>query len=109
MSGAAQALASAQPAPGAHGRRFEAGAATRESPWVRRTILTLGLGFFALFLLMPLATVFTEALRKGLGVYVAALVEPDALSALRLTLVAALIAVPVNLVLRVRGVGRHEV
>lgn len=78
--------------------RFESSAATRERPWVKWTVLTLGLGFFALFLLLPLATVFTEALRKGLGVYFAALTEPDALSALMLTLTAALIAVPLNLV-----------
>ncbi len=77
--------------------RFEAGAATREQPWVKRTVLTLGLSFFALFLLLPLATVFTEALRKGVGVYFAALSEPDALSALALTLIAAAIAVPLNL------------
>ena len=108
MSGVASALVAPAPAPapapsparlrGAHGRRFESGAATRESPWVRRTILTLGLGFFALFLLLPLATVFAEALRHGLRVYLAALVEPDALAALRLTLIAAAIAVPLNLV-----------
>lgn len=78
--------------------RFERSAATREQPWVRRIVLTLGLSFFALFLLLPLATVFTEALRKGFGVYVAALIEPDALSALMLTLLAAAIAVPLNLV-----------
>jgi len=78
--------------------RFENNAATREQPWVKWTVLTLGLGFFALFLLLPLVTVFAEALRKGLGVYFAALTEPDALSALKLTLIAALIAVPLNLV-----------
>jgi sulfate/thiosulfate transport system permease protein len=78
--------------------RFEGGAATREQPWVKRIVLTLGLSFFALFLLLPLATVFTEALRKGVGVYFAALTEPDALSALALTLIAAGIAVPLNLV-----------
>jgi sulfate transport system permease protein len=65
---------------------------------VRYTLLTVALGFFALFLLMPLFAVFTEALRKGWGVYFSALVEPDALSAMRLTLLAAAIAVPLNLV-----------
>jgi sulfate/thiosulfate transport system permease protein len=78
--------------------RFESNPATREAPWVKWTILTLGLGFFALFLVLPLVTVFTEALRKGVGVYFAALTEPDAVSALQLTLLAALIAVPLNLV-----------
>ena len=79
-------------------QRLELSAATRERPWVKWTVLTVALGFFALFLLLPLVTVFVEALRKGVGVYIAALIEPDALSALRLTLLAALIAVPLNLV-----------
>jgi sulfate transport system permease protein len=78
--------------------RFEANPATREAPWVRCTILALGLAFFALFLLLPLTTVFTEALRKGVDVYLAALTEPDAVAALKLTLIAAAIAVPLNLV-----------
>ena len=81
-----------------HAARFEAGPATREAPWVKWTVLTLGLSFFSLFLLLPLATVFTEALRKGFDVYLAALTEPDAVSALQLTLLAAAIAVPLNLV-----------
>ena len=51
-----------------------------------------------LFLLLPLVAVFAEALRKGWSVYLAALVEPDALSAIRLTLLTAAIAVPLNLV-----------
>ena len=96
MSAAASAIAA--PRPPAHGARFESNPATREAPWVKWTILALGLGFFALFLLLPLITVFAEALRKGVGVYFAALTEPDAVSALKLTLLAALIAVPLNLV-----------
>jgi sulfate transport system permease protein len=86
------------PRPPAHGARFESRAATREQRWVKWTVLGLALSFFALFLLLPLATVFTEALRKGFGVYLNALIEPDALSALKLTLIAALVAVPLNLV-----------
>jgi len=82
----------------AHATRFEASGATREAPWVKWTILALALSFFALFLLLPLATVFAGALRKGVEVYVAALTEPDAVSALQLTLLAAAIAVPLNLV-----------
>ena len=72
--------------------------ATTESPWVRRLIIGLGLGFMTLFLFIPLATVFHEALKKGWDVYVAAIVEPDALSAIKLTLIAAGISVPLNLV-----------
>jgi sulfate transport system permease protein len=72
--------------------------ATTEAPWVRRTLIGLALAFMTLFLFVPLGTVFYEALRKGWDVYVAALVEPDALSAIKLTLLAAAISVPLNLV-----------
>ena len=78
--------------------RFEARAATRETPVVKWLILGTALTFFAVFLLMPLIAVFVEALRKGWETYVTALVAPDALSALRLTLLAAAIALPLNLV-----------
>ena len=82
----------------AHARRFETNAATREPAWVKGVLMTVALTFFALFLVLPLATVFAEALRKGWSVYFAALVEPDALSAIRLTLLVTAIAVPLNLV-----------
>jgi sulfate transport system permease protein len=78
--------------------RFEARAATREAPWVKWTLIVVALLFFALFLLMPLVAVFIEALRKGWEAYFAALIEPDALASVRLTLIAAGIAVPLNLV-----------
>jgi sulfate transport system permease protein len=71
---------------------------TTESPWVRRTLLGVALVFMLLFLVLPLAAVFTEALRKGLDAYWEALQEPDAWSAIRLTLITALVAVPLNLV-----------
>ena len=69
-----------------------------ESAWVRRSLIGLALVFVFLFLLLPLAAVFTEALRKGWDAYGAALQEPDAWSAIRLTLITAAIAVPMNLV-----------
>src|SRR5262245_55869793 len=78
--------------------RFEANAATRDPPWIKIVILGISLSFFALFLLMPLIAVFLEAFRRGWALYLAALVEPDALSAIRLTLLIAGIAVPLNLV-----------
>jgi sulfate transport system permease protein len=81
-----------------HAARFESRSATREPTWVKWTLIGVSLTFFALFLLMPLIAVFVEALRKGWDTYLAALVEPDALSAIRLTLIAAAIAVPLNLV-----------
>jgi sulfate transport system permease protein len=72
--------------------------ATREPRAVRLALTAAVLLFLALFLLLPLAVVFTEALRKGWDVYLAALVEPDALAAIRLTLLVAALAVPANLV-----------
>jgi len=71
---------------------------TTEAPWVQWTLTAIALLFLLLFLLLPLAAVFTEALRKGLDAYWAALQEPDAWSAIRLTLMTAAIAVPLNLV-----------
>lgn len=71
---------------------------TTEAPWVRWTLIALALVFLLLFLVLPLAAVFAEALRKGLGAYLEGLREPDAWSAIKLTLVTAAIAVPLNLV-----------
>lgn len=81
--------------------RFEpvfAPAATTEPRWVRALLITIALAFALLFLLIPLAVVFTEALRKGWSAYLAAIVDEDARSAIRLTLMTAAIAVPANLV-----------
>ena len=83
---------------GDHASKYESRSATREAPWVKGLILGLSLTFFAVFLLLPLVAVFVEALRKGLETYWLALVEPDALSAIKLTLITAAIALPVNLV-----------
>ncbi|MGE8493193.1 MULTISPECIES: sulfate ABC transporter permease subunit CysW [Comamonas] len=69
-----------------------------EPRWVRWTLTGIALTFMVLFLLLPLVAVFVEALRKGWDTYVAALTEPDAWSAIKLTLITALIAVPLNLV-----------
>jgi len=77
-------------------RRAEAG--TTEAAWVRYTLIGISLVFLFLFLVLPLAAVFAEAFRKGFDAYWDALKEPDAWSAIRLTLITALIAVPLNLV-----------
>ncbi|HNN29103.1 MAG TPA: sulfate ABC transporter permease subunit CysW, partial [Agitococcus sp.] len=77
---------------------YQSSSATREPTWVRWTLLSLALAFFVLFLVLPLATVFIEAFRKGWDVYLAALVESDAKSAIFLTLTIAVISVPLNLV-----------
>jgi sulfate transport system permease protein len=65
---------------------------------VRVLLIAIALGFLFLFLVLPLATVFTEAFANGTAAYLEAIREPDALAALRLTLLAAAIAVPANLV-----------
>ena len=69
----------------------------RDPVWLRRTLIGLALAFLALFLLLPLAAVFAEALRRGLGAYFAAFRDADALAAIRLTFLATAIAVPANL------------
>jgi sulfate transport system permease protein len=72
--------------------------ATAEPPWVRRVLIGLALAFLTLFLFIPLATVFFEAFKKGWEVYIAAVTDDDALSAVKLTLIAAAISVPLNVV-----------
>ena len=78
--------------------RFEDRIATRDQGWVKTLVLTVSLTFFVLFILLPLILVFVEAFRKGWDTYIAALVDPDAVSAIKLTLLAAAIAVPLNLI-----------
>jgi len=72
--------------------------ATTEPAIVRWTLIGTALVFLGLFLVVPLAAVFTLALQKGVSAYFAAFREPDALAAIRLTLLTAGIAVPLNLV-----------
>jgi sulfate/thiosulfate transport system permease protein len=83
-------------APQSSGRTAHKG--TTEARWVRVMLITIALGFMLLFLVLPLAAVFTEALRKGVGAYVEALQDPDAWSAIRLTMITAAVAVPLNLI-----------
>jgi sulfate transport system permease protein len=72
--------------------------ATKEPIWVRWLLISVAFIFLALFLFVPLVSVFYEAFKKGVDVYLAAITEPDAISAIWLTLTAAIIAVPLNLV-----------
>src|SRR5687767_6568700 len=72
--------------------------ATGEPPWVKWLLIGGALAFLAFFLFVPLAIVFVEAFKKGFDVYLAAIGEPDALSAVKLTLIATVISVPLNLV-----------
>ena len=73
-------------------------AATAEPRWVKWTLIGVALSFLTFFLFVPLAIVFVEAFKKGVEVYLASITEPDALSAIELTLIAAAISVPMNLV-----------
>ncbi|HVZ43243.1 MAG TPA: sulfate ABC transporter permease subunit CysW [Ramlibacter sp.] len=85
--------------------------ATAESPGVRRALIALALLFLFFFLVLPLAAVFTQALSKGLDAYFDALKEPDAWSAIRLTLLTAAIAVPLNLVFGIAAawaIAKHD-
>ncbi|MGV8997359.1 MAG: sulfate ABC transporter permease subunit CysW [Parvibaculaceae bacterium] len=69
-----------------------------ETSLVRRLLIGFVFFWLVLFLLLPLAVVFAEALRQGVDPFFAALIEPDALAAIRLTLLVSAIAVPANLV-----------
>jgi sulfate transport system permease protein len=72
--------------------------AITEPLWIRWTLIGVALVFLALFLVLPLLAVFKEAFSRGAGVYFAALVEPDAWHAIKLTLLAAAISVPLNMI-----------
>ena len=72
--------------------------ATTEPVWVRRIVIGVGAVFLALFVLVPLAAVITAALSHGVAAYARSISDPAALRALKLTLIAAAIAVPLNLV-----------
>jgi sulfate transport system permease protein len=71
---------------------------TLEPAWVRIALIAVALIFLTLFLFVPLVAVFVEAFKKGWEAYVAAVIEEDAISAIKLTLITAAIAVPLNLV-----------
>ncbi|MDN5850714.1 MAG: sulfate ABC transporter permease subunit, partial [Nitrococcus sp.] len=72
--------------------------ATTETTWVKWLLIAISLGFLTLFLFAPLAAVFVEAFRNGVGAYLMSFTEPAALAAIKLTLLVAAIAVPLNLV-----------
>ena len=72
--------------------------ATEDPWWAKALILALVLGFLALVLILPLVSVFVEALRKGVGPALEAIKNPDAIAAIQLTLITAAIAVPFNAV-----------
>ena len=84
---------------------------TSEPRWVQALLILGAVGFLVAFLLLPLVLVFIEALRNGAAAFWAAVSEPDALAAIRLTLLVTAIVVPLNLVFGVAAawlVARHE-
>lgn len=72
--------------------------AVSEAAWVKLLLIGAGIGILTLLLLLPLVTVFGQALSKGIDAYANALIDDDALAAIRLTLIVAVIAVPLNVV-----------
>jgi sulfate/thiosulfate transport system permease protein len=72
--------------------------ALRDPRWARAAIFVGGIGFLFVFVVLPMATVAVEAFRKGVGLYFHSLNDPDTVSAIRMTLTVAAIAVPLNLV-----------
>lgn len=77
--------------------RKKAGArAADEQLWVRIPLIALSLGFLLLFLVLPLVAIFIGAFEKGASLYFAAITDPDALSAIQLTLLVAVLTVPLN-------------
>jgi sulfate/thiosulfate transport system permease protein len=79
-------------------QRRNAGAVVNESAWVRVLLIGAVVFFLSVFLILPLMVVFSEAFKKGIEVYLASISEPDAAAAIRLTLLTAAIAIPLNLV-----------
>ena len=77
--------------------------AIEDPPWVRRAAIALALLAMGVLFLLPLVTVFTEALRRGFGAALAAVAEPDAVAAIRLTLLVAVTAVPINMLGGIAG------
>jgi sulfate transport system permease protein len=78
---------------------FSARADTRTEPWlIRAVIIAVAVTFLTVFVVLPLVVVFAQAFSKGIGAYFSALTDPEALSAIRLTLAVAAISVSLNLV-----------
>jgi sulfate/thiosulfate transport system permease protein len=92
------AVAVKSPLVSSHLKAIPTPSATLEPVWVRAVLITISLVFLTLFLFIPLVAVFHEAFKKGWDVYVESITEPDAVAAIKLTLIAAGIAVPLNLI-----------
>ena len=78
---------------------YQDNAATRDAPWVRALFIGVASVFMVVMLVIPLMAVFYEAFKGGWDLYLAALVEPEALAAIKLTLITAAIVLPINIVM----------
>lgn len=104
MAGAARKILSAR-------RAAPTRPATSDPPLVKWTLLVVALGFLGLFVVLPLAVVFVEALKEGIGPFFDALSHPDTVSAIKLSLAAVALAVPLNIVFGVAAawaIGRFD-
>ena len=90
------ATASQLSAPRGKAQRARVPLPLTESPASRMVLIAVAMAFLVLFLLLPLAVVFIEALRRGIRAYAAAIAEPEAIAAIRLTTITALVVVPLN-------------
>jgi sulfate transport system permease protein len=96
LAAGAPAAPARAPAPAPARRRVAR--ADADGRLARGAFILIACAFLGLFVALPIVSVFVEALRGGVGAYLAAITEPDSLSALRLTLLTAAVAVPLNLV-----------
>lgn len=78
---------------------YQSNPATKDASWIRRMFITIAVIFMIVMLVVPLLAVFYEAFKNGWQLYVAALVEPEALQAIKLTLITAGIVLPINMVM----------
>ena len=78
---------------------YQSNAATKDAPWVRGLFIGIAVLFMIVMLVIPLLAVFYEAFKSGWELYVASLVEPEALQAIKLTLITAAIVLPINMVM----------
>ena len=78
---------------------YQSNAATKDTPWIRRTFIGIAVLFMIVMLVVPLLAVFYEAFKNGWQLYIASLVDPEALQAIKLTLITAGIVLPINMVM----------
>lgn len=78
---------------------YQSNPATKDTPWIRRVFITIAVLFMVLMLVVPLLAVFYEAFKDGWQLYIASLVDPEAVQAIKLTLLTAGIVLPINMVM----------